>query len=121
MFGGADTQAHATELKSQLIVTGKVTTAVMNPPKCRGPAQSLTILGLHYDALRRHVNLPADKQAKYLGKLRETMQALFVLSKDLEKLVGYLVWASYAEPFGRPFISALSTEIDHGNPRTVIC
>ena len=38
-------------------------------------------------------------------------------SKRLEKIVGYLVWASYAEPFGWPFISAISIYISRGSPR----
>ena len=31
--------------------------------------------------------------------------------------MGYLVWASYAEPFGRPFISAISVYISRNSPQ----
>ena len=51
------------------------------------------------------------KQQKYFLKLKEALFNGYVSSKDLEKIVGYLVWASYAEPLGRPFISAVSAYI----------
>ena len=41
-------------------------------------------------------------------------------SKDLEKMVGYLVYAAWVEPFGRPFISALSSAMVLNDPNRVI-
>ena len=77
-------------MKSQLIATGKITTAVMNPLKCKGPAQILAILGHQYNAITQCVNLPEAKQHKYLAKLREVLAAVCVTSKQLESLLGYL-------------------------------
>ena len=107
IFGGAGSKTLGTNLINQLISVGKLTTAVMNPLKCRGPAQILDILGLRYNAILRQVTIPDDKRMKYLGKIREVLSAFYVTSKDIVKLIGYLGYASWAEPFGRPFLSAL--------------
>ena len=96
--------------------TGNITTAIPNLDKCHGPAQVLAILGMMFDAIKRYISLPPKKQKKYLRKLTETLSAGWASSKDLEKIVGYLVWASYAEPFGRPFISVISASISRMNP-----
>ena len=55
-------------LKSQPIAIEKLTTAVMNPLKCKGPSQSWPILSHQYNALSQSqaVNLPSMKQRKYL-------------------------------------------------------
>ena len=94
IFGGAISERQAGNLKSQLIAVGRLTTAVMNPLKCRGPAQSLVIIGHLYDAQLRRVKLPVCKQLKYLAKLRIVLSTLLITSKVLESLLGYLGWAS---------------------------
>ena len=90
VFGGADSQSLAAHLKSQLIAVGKLTTAVMNQLKCRGPSQNLGILGHQYNSVSRRVELPILKQEKYLAKLRLVLSLILVSSKDIESLVGYL-------------------------------
>ena len=45
VFGGADSRANAADLIAQLIEVGRLTTAVMNPLECRGPARVMVILG----------------------------------------------------------------------------
>ena len=55
--------------------------------------------------------MPIKKVAKYLNKINEIFLAKKASSKELERLVGNLVWASYVEPWGRPFLSALSSKI----------
>ena len=92
----------------------------MNPPKCKGPSQILPIFGLEFNAILRKVSLPADKRSKYLRELRTTLRSLFVISNRLEKLIGYLSYASYAEPFGRPFLSALTSNLDYSSLRAVM-
>ena len=66
----------------------------MNPLKCRGPAQVLAILGLRFDARRRHVSLPEEKRHNYLNAVRAALAASLVKSKSIEKLIGYLLYAS---------------------------
>ena len=44
------------------------------------------------------------KQDKYLRALHGIMKTEWNSLKRLEKIVVYLVWASYAKPFGRPFL-----------------
>ena len=88
-----------------------------NLEKCHGPTQNLSILGMTFDAITKRITLPSTKQEKYLTKLHEVLTKGYTNSKELEQIVGYLVWASYAEPFGRPFISAASNHISRGKPR----
>ena len=107
-------------MKSQLIAVGGLTTAVMNLGKCRGPHQALRIIGHFYDALAQTVKLPPCKQQKYLAKLRTVLSTLLVRSKELESLLGYLGWASWTEPYGRPFLSALVVHINRKNPRALV-
>ena len=94
VFGGANTKEQARILLDEIIAVGLLTTAVMNRSKCHGPCQIIDVLGLRYNAIIRIVKLPPAKQEKYLQKLRETLSPLFVTSKDIEKLVGYLCYAS---------------------------
>ena len=98
VFGGADSQVHGAYLKAQLVKVGKLTTAVMNPLKCKGPSQVLDILGFCFDAVLRRVNLPKKKQIKYRRAIRAALSATVINSKTLEKIIGYLVYASWAEP-----------------------
>ena len=100
---------------------GQLTTAVMNPSKCHGPYKIIDVLGLRYNAHTRHVRLPPSKQQKYLQKLQDTLSALIVTSKDIEKLIGYLCYASWVEPFGRPFLSSLTVHVDRHNPKHLVC
>ena len=88
----------------------------MNLRKCKGPAQKLAILGHMYDAILRRVYLPLAKRNKYLANLRSVLLKPHVLSKDIEKTLGYSSFASLSEPFGRPFLSALSACINYFDP-----
>ena len=121
IFGGAKSKALAAKLLSELIAVGRLTTAIMNPLKSKGPTQILAVLGLRYNALTRRVNLPPTKQEKYLKMLRETRSALLVKSKNLEKLLGYLCFSSWVEPFGRPLLSALTRHVSHDTPHRLVC
>ena len=121
MFGGANTKEQASIIFSEIISVGRLTTAVMNRSNCHGPCQIIDVLGLRYNALTRRVYLPPAKQEKYLQKLQVALSSLIITSKDLEKLIGYLCYASWAEPFGRPFLSALTAHEDRNNANHLVC
>ena len=110
------TKNQASILKTEVIRTGIVTSARVNFTKCHGPSQLLKILGMIYDAVHRKCSLPPKKVAKYLGRIHEILLTNQTTSKELERLVGNLVWASYVEPWGRPFLSALSSKINRQKP-----
>lgn len=95
-----------------LIEIGAVTNTHMNLEKCVGPARSMDIIGMNFNSIKRACFLSKTKSIKYrlrLSKLRESETAS---SKELQKVVGYLVYASWVCPFGRPFISTISYFID---------
>ena len=73
-----------------------------------------------YDAVNKRCSLPAKKVAKYLTRIHEMLSTKYTTSKELERLVGNLVWASYVEPWGRPFLSALSSKIQRRKPYALI-
>ena len=116
VFGGAHEKNHAQCLKDQLIGTELMTFAIPNLKKCQGPSQKSTLLGMMSDTINKKVTLPETRQLKLSTKLHDALSHDYISSKTLEKIVGYLVYASYAEPFGRPFISAISSNISRRNP-----
>lgn len=94
VFGGTRSKAQGAKLIKLLILVGRLTTAVMNPLKCEGPAQVLDVLGLRYNAVLRRVTITESKRVKYLSKLRVVLSSFRVLSGDVEQLLGYLGFAS---------------------------
>ena len=75
----------------------------------------MDIIGLNFNSIKRACFLSNSKLVKYglrLSKLRKVGQAS---AKELQKIVGYLVYAAWVLPFGRPFISAISYFIDVKN------
>ena len=98
VFGGACTYDNALKLKTEIINTGKITTAKVNIKKCHGPSQRLQILGMIYDAKQKRCTLPHAKVSKYTARINAVLSARKITSKECEKLVGNLVWASYVEP-----------------------
>ena len=103
-----------------LIHIGNLTNTFMNEIKCEGPRRCLEIIGHYYNAIKRTCSLPSGKQAKYIHRLASLRQAKSAVSKDLEKIVGYLGFAAWVIPFGRPFISHLSFFFDRKNDRKLI-
>ena len=98
IFGGASTYDRTNRLKTEVIATGEVTTARANQSKCHGPAQKLKLLGMMYDAVAKQCSLPRPKADKYIGRISLILEAVSTCSKDFERLIGNLVWASYVEP-----------------------
>ena len=98
IFGGAATFKQTMRLKNEIIRTGWATTAKANLKKCHGPSQQLKILGMVYDAVRKRCSLPPSKVEKYILRIDKILRDGTCTSREAEKLVGNLVWASYVEP-----------------------
>ena len=98
IFGGAATFEQTLKLKNEIIATGYVTTAKANLKKCHGPCQELKILGMLYNAITKRCSLPPGKVIKYISRIDAIIGKNNCTSKEIEKLVGNLVWASYVEP-----------------------
>ena len=94
IFGGAITFENALKLKSFLIAVGNLTTAKMNRLKCHGPARQLAILGMLFDSVNKRCTMTPKKQQKYIARLKKSLEKKGMTSKDLEKMVGYLVYAA---------------------------
>ena len=69
-----------------------------------------------YDASAKRCTLPPTKVKLYICRINAILSAGATSSKDFEKLIGNLVWASYVEPWGRPFLSAIGTHISRDRP-----
>ena len=82
----------------------------MNLKKCLPPARKMEILGFLYDAITRYCRLSKTKQEKYIERIDETLKATLITAKNLEKLVGYLTYAEWVAPFGRPFFVSFTEE-----------
>ena len=98
-----------------LIIIGAVTSTFMNLKKCEQPARSKDILGMNFNSVKKACFLSASKIDKYTTKLSQVRNRSMASSKDLQKIVGYLVHAAWVMPFGRPFISHISYLIDVKN------
>ena len=60
------------------------------------------------------------KCVKYTQRLKILLQNKSSSSKDIEKLVGNLVYASWVIPFGRPFISHISYFISRKDETKIV-
>ena len=98
-----------------LIIIGAVTSTFMNLEKCEEPARSKDILGMIFNSKEKACFLAATKIDKYSAKLLEVRKRGVASSKDLQKIVGYLVYAAWIMPFGRPLISHISHLIEVKN------
>ena len=95
-------------LLSSLIEWGALTNTRMNLDKCAGPSRCLEILGLYYNSITKKCSLSEKKQRKYINRLIMLRIARAETPKNLEKIVGYLGFASWVIPYGKPFISHIS-------------
>ena len=84
----------------------------MNPKKCCPPARVMEILGFLYDAVAKRCRLSTKKQTKYINQINVVLESKQISVTNLEKLVGYLTYAAQVSPFGRPFLSVLSSKIN---------
>ena len=114
-------EADAKLLLSSLIDIGNLTSTYMNMEKCVGPRRCLEIIGHFYNAIKKTCSLSSKKANKYILRLSALRIAKSAVSKDLEKIVGYLGFAAWVIPYGRPFISHLSFFLDRKNDRRLIC
>ena len=105
----------AQTLFTVLIIIGAVTSTFMNLKKCEEPARSKDIMGMNFNSEENACFLSAAKIVKYSEKLARVRKHGGASSKVLQKIVGYLVYASWVMPFGRPFISHISFHIDVKN------
>ena len=87
----------------------------MNLSKCCAPARKMEILGFVYDSIAKSCRLSKEKQQKYIDRIIAVLQKPTVVFKNLEKLVGNLTYAAWISPFGRPFLSVLSSSLNDPN------
>ena len=111
---------HAKVLLQNLISVGDVTNTRMNLSKCLPPARSMVILGINFNSITRMCTLPEKKIDKYLGRIEILLENRSCTQKELEKIIGNLVFASWVIPFGRSFISHISFFLDRKSKRRKI-
>ena len=93
-FGGASTSEVAHAFSNYIVAMGARLGAVINAKKTEGPAVSLVILGLLYDAKARVCSLDPAKVTKYSDRIRLLIKKGEATSKELEKIVGNLGFAA---------------------------
>ena len=99
---------NARKILRALKKVGAITNTIMNGDKCEGPARSLDIIGMNFNSRKRSCFLAKSKVTKYFQKLLQLRNLGVATSKKLQKIVGYLVYAAWVMPYGRPFISHIS-------------
>ena len=101
------------------MAVGRLTGAIMNSEKCFPPAQKMVILGFLYDAIAKSCKLSEKKQIKYIARIENILKSKYIKIKLLEKIVGNLTYAAWVSPFGRPFLSVLSSKITSLNESSI--
>ena len=91
----------------------------MNSEKCFPPAQKMVILGFLYDAIAKLCKLSEEKKDKYITRIENILKSEYIKIKLLEKIVGNLTYAAWVSPFGRPFLSVLSSKITSSNESSI--
>ena len=95
-------------LLENVIAIRKFTNTKMNTEKCLSPARSMEILGIVFNSIKRTCYLPDDKVEKYISRLKYLIKHKSATKKELEQIIGNLVFAAWVLPFGRTFISHIS-------------
>ena len=119
-FGGADTWKIAIKLIKFITDMGLTHETIVNTAKTEGPATALVILGLLYCSQSKVCRLDPAKVTKYAARISTLLAVGVATSKDLERLVGNLQFASWVEPFGRPLLSFIALKIAPEDPTRVV-
>lgn len=81
---------------------------VLNVPykqsKLEGPCTALTFLGIHINTNTFSASIPEPKKIKIIEMLKEWQNKKWCHKKDLQSLVGSLIWLCQTIPQGRPFV-----------------
>ena len=80
----------------------------------------MEILGFLYGGKSRSCKLSQKKVEKYMSRIKAVLNSRHVRGKNLEILVGNLTYAAWVSPFGRPFLSVLSSKISPSTRNTDI-
>ena len=93
-FGGADLWKLAMKLIKFITEKGLTHEAIVNIAKTEGPATALVILGLLYCSQSKVCRLDPAKVTRYATRINALLVAGVATSKELERLVGNLQFAS---------------------------
>ncbi|KAM4023858.1 uncharacterized protein ACNLHF_024804 [Anomaloglossus baeobatrachus] len=80
----------------------------LSSEKTVGPARCLTFLGIELDSVQMVFRLPPDKISKLLGLVKGFLAVSKVTLKQMQSLLGMLVFACRVMPMGRVFSWRLS-------------
>ena len=111
----------ATLLLQDLIEIGEITNTRLNLEKCRKPARRMDILGIVFDSIKKSCFLSPSKILKYCLRLSKLRKSKTATSKELQKIIGYLVYAAWVLPYGRPFISHISYFLNVDDLNKKVC
>jgi hypothetical protein len=79
--------------------------------KLEGPTTCIKFLGVIINTIRLSISLPEEKLQKLRIKMDSVLQTKEISLKDLQSLVGSLIWAGRVEPLVRPFIRPFIDQI----------
>ena len=93
-FGGTLHTQTSQKLIDYITDSGASHGAEVNLRKTRGPATRMVILGLHYDSCSEVCALDPAKVKKYTCRIETILREGGTSSKNLEKIIGNLVFAA---------------------------
>ena len=100
----------AWHLRKYICSAGKTITFTFNMKitKTPTPARVQNILGRRYNSITRRVETDPKKIIKYKQKIVDLLDKSYATKEEFESLHGNLNYVAEVEPFGRPFLAALS-------------
>ena len=90
------------------------------PNKTPMPSTVQVILGRQYDSSSKRVNTDTKKVTKYRLRIASSLAVEGNSKKDIERLHGSLNYVAAVEPFGRPFLSHLTTALTETGEESMI-
>lgn len=98
-------------LRNYICAVGKRLSFVFNekPHKTPLPARQQVILGSLYDSTSKDLRVAPAKVEKYVSRIDEALRGESMAAHKIMSLHGNLSFAATAAPFGRPFLSSLSS------------
>lgn len=82
------------------------------PSKLEGPSTELTFLGIQINTNKFSASVSEEKKQKIMNLLTEWHNKKWCHKKDIQSIVGSLMWLCQVIPQGRPFVQQFIKKLE---------
>lgn len=104
------TTAHTEAARNQLKLFQAILDAIGLPyksEKTEGPTDCLVYLGIKLNTQEMSASIPPGKRHQIIQQLRPWVHRSFIRLKDLQAIIGSLMWVTQVAPHGRVYVQSL--------------